>query len=94
MMCNGLTDVAYNCQTAVNSKHHLIVDHEVINRPTDQNELHGMAKKAQETLGAESLTVVADMGYYNGNEIKKCEDDGITVFTAKPETSASANPAW
>ena len=35
MMCNGLTDVAYNCQTAVDSKHHLIVDHDVINRPTD-----------------------------------------------------------
>ncbi len=89
MMCNGITDVAYNCQTAVDAKHHLIVDHEVINRPTDQNELHGMAHRAKETLEVDSLTVVADMGYYNGSEIKKCEDDEITVFTAKPETSAN-----
>ena len=89
MLVNGITDVAYNCQTAVDEKHHLIVDHEVINRPTDQNELHAMAVKAKETLAVDSLTVVADMGYYNGREIKKCEDDSITVFTAKPETSTN-----
>jgi transposase len=89
MYYDGRTDVAYNCQTAVDEKHHLVVDHEVVNHPTDQNELYGMAKKAKETLGADSLKVVADMGYYHGEEIKKCEEDNITVFTAKPETSAN-----
>jgi transposase len=89
MISNGQTDVSYNCQTAVDSKHHLIVDHEVVNAPSDQNQLAPMAEKAKETLGVESLTVVADMGYYHGEQIKKCEDNNITVFTAKPETSAN-----
>jgi transposase len=89
MYYDGRTDVAYNCQTAVDEKHHLIVDHEVVNHPTDQNELYAMAKKAKETLGQDSLTVVADMGYYHGEEIKKCEEDQIDVYTAKPETSAN-----
>ena len=89
MMMGGVTNVAYNCQTVVDEKHHMIVEHEVVNHPTDQNELYSMAKKAKKTLGVDQLDVVADRGYYNGHEIKKCEDDNITVFTQKPETSAN-----
>ena len=48
-------------QIAVDSKHHLIVDHEVLNHPTDQNELHDMAKKAKETgTGARALRMIAE----------------------------------
>lgn len=89
MMVGVGTDVAYNVQTAVDSKHHLIVDHEVTNHPTDQNELYPLARQAKETLQVDSLDVVADMGYYHGEHIKKCEDDSITVYTEKPETSAN-----
>jgi archaellum component FlaF (FlaF/FlaG flagellin family) len=89
MMTGVGTDVAYNVQTAVDSKHHLIVDHEMVNHPTDQNELYPLASKAKETLQVESLSVVADMGYYHGEHVKKCEDDNITVYTEKPETSAN-----
>ena len=82
-------DVGYNVQTAVDSKHHLIVDHEVTNHPTDQNELYGMALKAKETLQVDSLSVVADMGYYDGDQIKQCEEQNIQVYTEKPNTSAN-----
>jgi transposase len=82
-------DVGYNVQTAVDSKHHLIVEHEVINRPTDQNELYGMALKTKETLQVDSLNVVADMGYYDGEQVKRCEEKNILVYTEKPNTSAN-----
>ncbi len=82
-------DVGYNVQSVVDSKHHMIVEHEVTNHATDQNELYAMASKAKETLQVDSLNVVADMGYYNGEQVKQCEDENILVYTEKPNTSAN-----
>lgn len=42
-----------------------------------------MAQKASELLEKESSTVLADTGYYNGTEIKKCVDAGMNVFIKK-----------
>ena len=33
--------------------------------------------------------VVADRGYYEGHQIKACEDAGITVTLPKPQTSGA-----
>ena len=38
-----------------------------------------MAEKARAELGSETLDVVADRGYYEGGEIKACEDAGISA---------------
>jgi hypothetical protein len=67
---HNATDVCYNVQTAVDSKHQLIVEHEVTNDPTDHAHLAEMALRAKETLGAEQLDVVADMGYFDGKGSK------------------------
>lgn len=83
------TDVAYNLQSCVDQKNQLIVEHDVVNDVTDQNQLSRMAKKTKETLGTGKLEVVADRGYYDGDEIKKCEDENIIVYTVKPNTSAN-----
>ena len=40
-------------------------------------------------MGVETLDVVADRGYYDGEEIKACEDAGITVTLPKPMTSGA-----
>ena len=48
-----------------------------------------MAKKAKETLGVEALEVVADRGYYNGEEVKACEHSGITAYVPKSNTSSN-----
>lgn len=72
--------VGYNVQISVDSKHHLIVDFEVTNDKTDQNQLANMAIKAKEALQTESLEVLADRGYYNGEQIKACEDTGIKTY--------------
>jgi transposase len=82
-------DVGYNVQTAVDSKHHLVVDHDVTNDVTDQKQLSRMAIKAKQTLGVDQLNVVADMGYYDGDEVKTCEENNILVYTEKPNTSAN-----
>jgi len=84
----GVTDVCYNVQTAVDSKHKLIVEHEVTNNPTDHAQLAVMALKAKETLQVEQMNVLADMGYFDGAEVKKCADAGVTAYIPKPLTSS------
>jgi len=60
--------VAYNAQTAVDSKHHLIVAQDVTNDVTDRDQLSRMALAAKETLGVDKVKAMADMGYSHGKE--------------------------
>jgi hypothetical protein len=78
--------VGYNVQSAVDTTHHLIVAHEVTNVGTDRSQLSNMAEQARTEMGAETLDVVADRGYYDGQEILACETVGITVTLPKPMT--------
>ena len=82
-------EVSYNVQIVVDHKHKLVLEHEVVNEVTDQGQLSTMAKKANETLGVETLEVVADRGYYNGEEVKVCEQSGITAYVPKPNNSSN-----
>ncbi|NNE64300.1 MAG: IS1182 family transposase [Gammaproteobacteria bacterium] len=90
----GTGMVAYNVQAAVDSKHHLIVAHEVTNRGHDRAQLFNMADQAKTALETEALTVVADRGYYSGEEIKACDDAGITTYLAKPQTSGNQSKGY
>lgn len=89
MKAGPATEVCYNVQAAVDAKHKLIVEHEVTQDVTDKNQLCAMALKAKEALGVKHLEVVADMGYFDGAEVKKCLQAGITPYVAKPSTSAN-----
>ena len=79
--------MGYNVQVAVDTKHHLIVTHEVTNVGNDRSQLASMAKQTKDTLGTGSLDVVADRGYFNSMEVLACEEAGITVTLPKPMTS-------
>jgi transposase len=81
--------VGYNVQVAVDTKSHLIVTHEVTNEGSDRSQLSHVAKETKATLEVDKLDVVADRGYFNGEEILACEDAGITVTLPKPMTSSS-----
>ena len=81
--------VGYNVQAAVDAKHHLIVSHEVTNVGTDRDQLSGMAKQARSAMDADKLTVVADRGYFKGEEILTCHQADITTFLPRPQTSGS-----
>jgi hypothetical protein len=79
--------VGYNVQAAVDTKHHLIVAHEVTNVGTDRAQLSAMAKRTKAALGTDALEVVADRGYFKSEEILACDEAGITVTLPKPLTS-------
>jgi len=84
---NGI--VGYNVQAAVDTKHHLIVAHEVTNAPVDRDQLSDMARRARDAIGQDHLVVIADRGYYKGEEILSCEASGITAIVPKITTSGA-----
>jgi transposase len=85
----GTGIVGYNVQTAVDAKNHLIVAHEVTNVGNDRGQLAMMAEQARAATGITELTVVADRGYFSGDEILACDQAGITPFVPKPLNSNS-----
>jgi transposase len=85
----GTGIVGYNVQTAVDAKHHLIVAHEVTNLGHDRSHLSTMARQASQATGEDSLTVLADRGYFESEQIRECEQSGIEALVPKPLTSNS-----
>jgi transposase len=85
----GTGMVGYNMQTAVDTEHHLIVAHEVTNEGHDRTQLTTMAMSAREAIGQADLTAIADRGYFKGEELRACEQQGITTLVPKPITSGS-----
>ena len=53
----GTDIVGYNVQTAVDTRHHLIVAHEVTNVGSDRAQLANMSKRAKEAIHCEELSV-------------------------------------
>ena len=70
--------VGYNVQAAVDTQHHLIVAHEVNNALTDRAQLCHIGQQAQSALQEKAITLVADKGYFSGEEIKKTH--GVQLF--------------
>lgn len=89
MKTRGVGIVGYNVQTAVDTKHHLIVAHEVTNTGTDRDQLSAMAKQARTAMGVQDLNVIADRGYFKSEEILACHEAGITAIVPKCKTSGA-----
>jgi transposase len=87
MKTRGTGIVGYNVQTAVDTKHHLIVAHEVTNDGIDRDKLSSMATQARQAMGIKDLTAVADRGYFKSEEILACHEAGIGVIVRKTVTS-------
>ena len=81
----GSGTVGYNVQAAVDTTHHLIVAHDVINEGNDRSQLS--PKKAKAALEVDKLAVLADSGYFSGDEILACKEADITATLPKPQTS-------
>src|SRR5277367_4663661 len=81
--------VGYNVQAAVDAKHHLIVAHEVTNIGNDRAQLANMAGQAKAAMGTGRLDVLADRGYFSGEEVLACEPLGVTPLVPKPLTSGA-----
>jgi hypothetical protein len=85
----GTAVVGYNVQAAVDTQHHLIVAHEVTNVGSDRAQLANMAGQAKAAMGVEALDVLADRGYFSGEEVLACEPLGVTPYVPKPLTSGA-----
>jgi transposase len=86
--------VAYNAQIAVDAAHKLIVAFDLTNEGNDYRQLHPMAARAREAVGADAVTVVADTGYSNGEHGTLCEQDGITAVAPRAETVNPNGPQY
>jgi hypothetical protein len=75
--------VGCSVQVAVDTDHHLIVAHEVMNTGSDRAQLANIASQTKQVLGVDELQAVADRGYYSGTEILACHEAGITVTLPK-----------
>ena len=85
----GSTVVGYNAQTAVDSKHGLIVCSEVTNKQNDIGLLAPMGIQAKETLELQKAEVVADKGYYSSKDLKGCDENNITAHVSEVMLSPS-----
>ena len=83
-------EVSYNAQIAVEAKSKLIVAYDVDHRASDHHQLAAMSSRAQEALDAEDLRVVADRGYYDGEQVHRCIEMGITPYVPEPEKARGA----
>jgi hypothetical protein len=83
----GTGVVGYDVQASVEARHQLIIDHEVTNFPSDRAQLSSMATRARDVLQKDSITAIADRGYYNSEELLKCPQEGIETIVPKSATS-------
>lgn len=72
--------VGYNVQSAVDGKHCLIVDVDVVHDGNDVRQLYRMARRSQRQLQRDRMQVLADAGYSNGQLLKRCQAHGMTVY--------------
>ena len=72
--------IGYNVQSSVDSKHHLIVDVDVVQDASDLRQLYRMARRTQRQLRSAAMTVLADAGYSNGKLLKRCLAHGMTPY--------------
>ena len=80
---------AYTMQAAVDAKHSLIVDYELTQDAADNNHLALLATAAKEILGAETLQVCADAGYYDTVDLKACDDQKLITHVPIPKPKIS-----
>lgn len=86
----GTGIVGYNVQVAVDTEHHLMVAHEVTNLGHDRTMLAPMSQQASQAMSKEEpLTVLADRGYFSGEQIRECEEQGVMPLVPKPLTSGN-----
>lgn len=70
----------YNGQIVVDEKHGLIVHSDVVNESNDVNQFAHQIEQANQTLGHNCTNACADAGYSDIQELKKIDDQHITVI--------------
>ncbi len=87
---NNITEVAYNVQTTVDSKHNLPFDYKVTNH-NDSKAMGNMLQRAKSILRNNSFTALYDKGYHTGSEFALADTMGIKTLVAIPAIPRSSN---
>ena len=87
----GGVEVSYNVQSAVDAKHCLAVEINVTNNPSDHGQLSVMSKRVKKRLKIKrAFTVLADKGYYNGEDLFRCKKNKIVTIVARQKAGREA----
>ena len=86
---NGANEISHNVQIAVDEKNHMIVAVDVTSQAVDYQQFHPMSKQAKENLGVDTLTAIADRGYFSAEQLDLAERDGITPIVSRPERTGA-----
>ncbi len=86
----GTGIVGDNVQAVVDAEHHLIIAHEVIKEGHDRTPLAAMSRQAKDAIGANEITVLADRGYCNAEQVLECDATDILPCVPKTDTSGKA----
>ena len=86
---NNITEVAYNIQTTVDSKHNIPIDFKVTNQ-NDSKAMGNMVRRAKTIIGSTGFTILYDKGYHTGTEFQYADRQGIEVMVAVPEVASHA----
>lgn len=78
------TDVGYNVQAAVDAKNKLVAAFEVTNNSTDHGQLYNMSDRARKVFNVDSIESLADKGYFDPADLKKCEENHIISYVSRP----------
>jgi len=91
-----ITEVAYNVQSTVDSKHKIPIDYEVTNQ-NDAAAMGNMARRAKSIIKHNRFSMLFDKGYHSGKELSKVQMLGIDTHVAipsVPKTSQAPNPEY
>ena len=84
---NGITEVAYNVQTTVDSENNLLIDYKVTNN-NDSIAMSDMVIRAAEIVENSEFTVLYDKGYHTGSELKTVQEMGIETLVGIPDPAS------
>ena len=79
--------MAYNVQSAVDSKTHIVLDFDVSLNPSDHYQLGNMVKKVKNRFHLKGFTVLADKGYYNGEDLARVKRYKVKAIVSKQRGS-------
>jgi transposase len=83
--------VGYNVQVAVDAKHHLIAEEQVVQEANDRGQLSSMALATKEELAVKQLKAVADAGYHEAGQLEICEQNQIETYVSAPGTTSGCS---
>lgn len=86
------TNAGYNAQIAVDNKHGLIVNSDVVSENNDVNQFANQVNQANQVLEKNCETACADSGYADTQELKQVDEQGIKVIVPSQRQASQKDP--